>query len=587
MLAGTQVGAYRVLRQIGAGGMGSVWLAEHSMLGRKAAIKVLHASFSSRPEIVARFFNEARAATATSDAGIVQVFDFGHHVDGSAYIVMEMLEGETLGKRLATHGPLRLEDALRLVRQVAGSLGAAHAVGIVHRDLKPENIFLVPDAEIPGGLRAKILDFGIAKLVGDQTVKTHTAAVMGTPAYMSPEQCRGAGQVDQRSDVYALGCVLFTLLTGAPPFEAEGVGDIIAMHLREAPPLPSSLSARIPPDVDAIILRCLAKAPADRFGSGRELAAALGPLVGIAAAALVRAPDSPPRAAVGQTVPDTTISGASGVSIVPARTSGRRTAVVLGALVALGGVIAWLATRDGGPRAPATAPAAVGSAGAVVVPSTAPQLTALLASFATWARAHPGAPCPDVFDLGPASADAWGHPMRLTCTDQPAQQMVGAISAGPDGVFGTRDDVTSWQLPVDATEVVAGPHWGAAMASAPAVKAVTTPTPTPTPTPTKPATAGGKPVVARVPAPLVTDPKPVARLPDPPEPAPLTFAELQKARLTVNGLVKDAHAAARTGSCEAVRALVAKIQPLDPAAYRDRLAGDANLVRCVEAGGTP
>ncbi len=467
MLAGTQVGAYRVLHQIGAGGMGSVWLAEHTMLGRKAAIKVLHASFSARTEIVARFFDEARAATAISDAGIVQVFDFGHHTDGSAYIVMEMRVGETLGKRLATHGPLKLEDALRLVRQVAGSLGAAHAAGIVHRDLKPENIFLVPDAEIPGGLRAKILDFGIAKLVGDQTVKTETAALMGTPTYMSPEQCRRAGGVDQRSDVYALGCVLFTLLTGAPPFEAVGVGDIIAMHLREAPPRPSSRSARIPPEVDALILRCLEKAPADRLASGRELAAALGPLLGIAAVVRVQAPETPrPAAAAGRTVPDTTISGASGISVAPARSSGRRTAFVLGALVVVGGGIAWVATREHG-REPAAPP--VGSAGAsapVVEPPNAAPMKTVLASFAMWARAHPGAPCPEIADLGPAVVDAWGHAMRLTCADQPRKQMVGAISAGPDGAFDTRDDVTSWQLPSDITDVIAGPHWGAVVASA-------------------------------------------------------------------------------------------------------------------------
>jgi serine/threonine-protein kinase len=145
MIAGTQVGAYRVLQQIGEGGMGSVWLAEHAMLGRRAAIKVLHAAFSAQPEIVTRFFNEARAATAISDPGIVQIFDFGNHVDGSAYIVMELLEGETLDKRLARLGRLTVADALRVMRQVASSLGAAHSRGILHRDLKPENIFLVRD----------------------------------------------------------------------------------------------------------------------------------------------------------------------------------------------------------------------------------------------------------------------------------------------------------------------------------------------------------------------------------------------------------------------------------------------------------
>src|SRR3954470_23271964 len=202
MVEGTQIGAYRVLTQIGEGGMGSVWLAEHIALGRRAALKVLHPEFSNRPDIVTRFFNEARAATAIADPGIVQIFDFGQHVDGSAYIVMELLDGEPLDLRLQREGALGLGDALRLMRQVASTLGAAHARGVVHRDLKPENIFVVRDPEVPGGERAKVLDFGIAKLAGEHVgVKTQTAAVMGTPTFMSPEQCRGAGQVDQRSDV--------------------------------------------------------------------------------------------------------------------------------------------------------------------------------------------------------------------------------------------------------------------------------------------------------------------------------------------------------------------------------------------------
>src|SRR5512140_855771 len=137
MVPGTQVGAYRLVQQIGEGGMGAVWLAEHTMLGRRAAIKLLHPMFTTRPDIVTRFFNEARAATAIADPGIVQIFDFGQHVDGSAYIVMELLDGEPLDRRLSRFGAISASDALRIIRQVAGSLGAAHARGIVHRDLKP------------------------------------------------------------------------------------------------------------------------------------------------------------------------------------------------------------------------------------------------------------------------------------------------------------------------------------------------------------------------------------------------------------------------------------------------------------------
>src|SRR5262245_58964302 len=196
--------------------MGAVYLGQHQLLGRRAAIKVLLPELSARPDIVNRFFNEARAVTSISDPGIVQVFDFGYHADGSAFIVMEFLEGEALDRRLARLGRLPATDALRLCRQIAGSLGAAHAQHIIHRDLKPENIFLVRDPEVPSGERAKILDFGIAKLSDDHPgkLKTHTGLLIGTPTYMSPEQCRGLAEIDHRADIYALGCVMFQLLTG-------------------------------------------------------------------------------------------------------------------------------------------------------------------------------------------------------------------------------------------------------------------------------------------------------------------------------------------------------------------------------------
>jgi eukaryotic-like serine/threonine-protein kinase len=274
---GTTVGQYRILRKIGEGGMGAVYLAEHSLIGRRAAIKSLLPSLSVQREIVDRFFNEARATTSIPDPGIVQVFDFGFHTDGTAFIVMEFLEGEPLDARIRRFTRLAVSDALRLTRQAAGSLAAAHARGIVHRDLKPENIFLVRDPEAQGGERPKILDFGIAKLGGDNPnqMKTRTGAMMGTPVYMSPEQCRGAGLVDHRSDIYALGCVLFHMLVGRPPFDAEGIGEIIAAHLREPAHAPSAVSPGIPPVVDELVLRCLAKAPDHRYQTMGELQQAL------------------------------------------------------------------------------------------------------------------------------------------------------------------------------------------------------------------------------------------------------------------------------------------------------------------------
>jgi serine/threonine-protein kinase len=473
MLVGTQVGAYRVLQPIGKGGMGTVWLAEHVMLGRRAAIKLLHPMYSARPDIVTRFFNEARAATAIADPGIVQIFDFGQHVDGTAYIAMEMLEGEPLDQRLKRRVRLPVGDALRIMRQVASTVGVAHARGIVHRDLKPENVFLVHDPEVAGGERAKILDFGIAKLTGDSSAQTNTSTVMGTPTYMSPEQCRGAGLVDQRSDVYALGCMLFALVTGGPPFESEGSGEVIAMHLREAPPAPSSRMFGLSPALDALVLRCLAKDPAQRYASGTELAAAIGELAG--------ATSSPGPATTAAAVyatrgpnASTTLSAANGATQAGRHARSRNIAfAAIGALLVGGGVIAAVnARRDAEPpAAPRIEPPPL-----VVMPPPPPppappppppdpnaelarQMAQVLTRFVAWSRDHAGAPCPGAVQLGEPVRDRWGKPLEITCTDQPANQIIGAISAGPDGVPGTADDIGSWQLGRDVTDLVRGARW--------------------------------------------------------------------------------------------------------------------------------
>jgi serine/threonine protein kinase len=276
----SHIGQYRILRKIGAGGMGLVFLGEHTLLGRRAAIKTLLPTVASSAEIVERFFNEARATSAISDPGVIQIFDFGYHVDGTAYIVMELLEGEALSARIDRLGKLALGDVLRLARQIAGSLAAAHARDIIHRDLKPDNIFLVHDAEAQGGERSKILDFGICKVGSSDAAVTQSGAMVGTPVYMSPEQCRGTGKVDHRADIYAFGCLVFHMLTGRPPFVGEATGELIVAHLREEPPLASQFVGELPPGVDALLQRCLAKEPDDRFASMTELLGALVELSG-------------------------------------------------------------------------------------------------------------------------------------------------------------------------------------------------------------------------------------------------------------------------------------------------------------------
>ncbi|HWU90906.1 MAG TPA: serine/threonine-protein kinase, partial [Kofleriaceae bacterium] len=292
-MKGQVIGQYRVTGVLGEGGMGVVYAAEHTLLGRPAAVKVLLPELSRNQEVVTRFFNEARSATAIRHPGIVEIYDFGWMPDGAAFIVMERLEGETLRTR-RERAPMPWSAALAVTRQIAGALGAAHAKGIVHRDLKPDNIFLVPDPEVPGGERIKLLDFGIAKLAGSSPGqhKTRTGMVMGTPTYMAPEQCRGVA-VDSRADLYSLGCILFELCAGRPPFVGEGEGDVLAAHIHMPPPALGSAARDVPKEVELLVGRLLAKAPLERAQTAEEVVR----LVDAAMAAMAGAPMSAPRAA--------------------------------------------------------------------------------------------------------------------------------------------------------------------------------------------------------------------------------------------------------------------------------------------------
>ncbi|HEX7843456.1 MAG TPA: serine/threonine-protein kinase [Kofleriaceae bacterium] len=359
---------YRLLNEIGQGGMGTVYLGEHTLLRRRTAIKILRPSLSTDAEMVERFFNEARALTRIADPGIVQIFDFGHHTDGNAFLVMELLDGETMDRRLKRVGRFGLVECLRLMRLICMSLEVAHAKGIVHRDLKPENIFIVDDPAATGGERAKILDFGLAKLSGDESGKLTTRAdvLMGTPKYMSPEQCRGGGGVDHRADIYAIGCVMFTMLTGQPPFDGMPSGDLVVAHLREQPPLASSRVSELPAVVDEILQKCLQKSPAERFQSMAELARALGSaghaLYGWSS--VVSSSDSPDRAVL-TSAPGwegsgpTTLHDASGQASTsmqvlphPRRRSSRRSAGFVAATVAIVAAMALVELRGGSDARP-------------------------------------------------------------------------------------------------------------------------------------------------------------------------------------------------------------------------------------------
>jgi len=276
-----RLGNYRVVSRIGEGGMGTVYRVEHALLGRAAAVKVLQPELSRNQDMVNRFFNEARATAQLQHPGIVDVFDFGYAEDGAAFIVMELLQGESLTSRLAREGRLPWPKACGFARQIASALVAAHRAQIVHRDLKPDNVFLVAEPD-QRDERTKVLDFGIAKLAGagaTTTVKTHAGLIMGTPTYMSPQQCRGAGQVDHRADIYSLGCILFEMVCGRPPFVGEGLGDLIHAHMLTPPPPPRQLTAELPGPLEYLILRMLAKAESERPPSMEVVAAELDAIV--------------------------------------------------------------------------------------------------------------------------------------------------------------------------------------------------------------------------------------------------------------------------------------------------------------------
>ena len=265
-MIGTTIGPYRVVRKLGAGGMGSVFEAVHVTIERRVSIKVLHPEYAKNAEFAQRFFNEARAVNRADHPGLVQISDYGQLPDGTAYIVMELVKGETLGKRLTQlGGSMPVYDVLRIGLQIADSLAAAHAKNIVHRDIKPENVMIIADPQVPGGERTKLLDFGIAKLDTSKDVaqlKTKTNTIMGTPIYMSPEQCRGSGGVDDRSDVYSLGVLFYNMLAGQPPFNGEGMGEILGKHMYEAPPPLDKLVLQLPPRLVALIHSMLHK---DRY----------------------------------------------------------------------------------------------------------------------------------------------------------------------------------------------------------------------------------------------------------------------------------------------------------------------------------
>jgi hypothetical protein len=363
-------GKYRVERVLGEGGMGVVVLATHEQLDQRVALKFLLPSVVAQPEVVARFLREARAAVKIHSEHVARVIDVGTLDTGAPYMVMEFLEGEDLAQALERRGPLAAQEAVGYLLEACEAIAEAHALGVVHRDLKPGNLFL---ARRPSGAPVvKVLDFGISKapLSSKEQALTNVDAVMGSPAYMSPEQMRASRDVDPRSDIWSLGVVLFELLTQRVPFQGETMAALVAAILQDRPPPLRSLRGDAPSGLQAVIERCLEKDPARRFSSVAELARALVPLgpprceVSLERIEHVLGPASTAFASTAMA----TATAAPAIST--ATSTGGRGRVVASALLgmATAGAVAYLALRTPGTPASSPGPQAVAPSATVIAP---------------------------------------------------------------------------------------------------------------------------------------------------------------------------------------------------------------------------
>jgi serine/threonine-protein kinase len=397
-VVGETIGSYRILKQLGAGAMGAVYLAEHRHLKRQVALKLLAKELVDRPDLTERFFLEARATSAIAHPGIVQIFDCEVDPAGRPYIVMELLTGETLAAVVAREGALAPLRAARLARSLADALDAAHAKGIVHRDLKPENMFVQGEAQDT----IKLVDFGIAKLAGDlqaaQMHKTRSGAVMGTPLYMSPEQCRDSANLDFRTDIYSLGCVVHEMLTGRPPFVRDNFGDLMVAHLTEPPPDARATNPAVPAPLADLTRELLTKDPAKRPASMRVVSERLmtyvarmttvpGSAVAVAAAPVVAA-TAPPAPVTQTTFGASASEVADDVGDRPARRNGP--IVIAVGVLALAGVAGAFLLKRGPATAEVTAP--VPAAPAPEAPAPAAEMPAPPHAAAEPAPARKSAP---------------------------------------------------------------------------------------------------------------------------------------------------------------------------------------------------
>jgi serine/threonine-protein kinase len=446
LVEGQVVGEYRVEGKLGEGGFGAVYRAVHPVIGKAAAVKVLHKQYSSNPQMVSRFIAEARAVNQIRNRNIIDIFAFGTLSDGRQFYVMELLDGMPMDKYLDERGRLPVDDAVPILRGIARAIDAAHGAGIAHRDLKPENVFLSFDED--GKAIPKLLDFGIAKLLGEAGTghKTRTGTPMGTPYYMSPEQCRGRN-VDHRTDIYSFGIVIFQTLTGELPFQGEDVMEILVKNTSAPAPRPSLVCPELPPALDDPILAFLEKDPDKRpatLGAGLDALAHAAAGAGFDVKVSARKPDDAVtskasgnvRLRTGDTPADaesrTMMVDEGGRTMLAAEAAPKQAAprtmlvgVVGVALLAVVGGIALFASRAPAPHdvPPKVAATSAPAAPTVAAPTAAPTVSPA-APVSASVTAEPAA-LPDEIDLtvdaDPKVVDVYQGATKLGSTSGPVK----------------------------------------------------------------------------------------------------------------------------------------------------------------------
>jgi tRNA A-37 threonylcarbamoyl transferase component Bud32 len=406
---------YEIVRRIGEGGMGAVYEARHTVIGKRVAVKVLLEKFLEKPELVARLLQEARLASSIGHENIVDVTDFGTTSDGRAFVVMEFLEGESLAQLVIRDAPLPVERSLRIGRQIASALGAAHDKGIVHRDVKPENVYLVRRGEAD---YVKVVDFGVSKVVqtreeGPEWQRlTRTGMVLGTPLYMSPEQARGGEDIDARADIWAVGVLLYECLTGEVPFRAHNYLGVISQVLtEEAVPL-SRLRPElgIPTGVESVVMRALEKDRARRYQRMAEFERDLERVIAGDHNVGLPEPVEP-------------------VAPAPRRKAGQRWHLGVAGVLAIGVglAVALVRTEDAPP----------GPAPAAVMPAPAPPPRPVPPTAARNLLPPPAVPLP-VADAPPPSRPSQTAPKRkLRTPERPATSESGLMDMGVDRLLHT------------------------------------------------------------------------------------------------------------------------------------------------------